>query len=167
MANSNDPEGTEEKSTEGEESSVIKGLRDQHSDDAAELKELRLFREESETQAELASALAAEGFVNTLGFPGLKEDVIGWVEGVPTLENVTEALQTRGLLTEEKPATTPVVEPETTETKAPSTSKLGQEVANAASGEGVKGVDERLAAADSVAEVNVIMTELDAVRDYT
>ena len=163
MANSNDPEGTEEKSTE-EDSSVIQAARKREADDKAELKELRAFREESEKQAELASALAAEGFVNTLGFPGLKDDVIGWVEGVPTLENETEALQTRGLLTEEKPATTPAVQPETTETKAPSNSKLRQEVANAASGEGVKGVDERRAANDLVGGVKVMMAEQDAAR---
>ncbi len=164
MANSDDPEGTEELSTD-EDSSVIKGLRKQTADDKSELKELREFKEESEKQAQLASELAAEGFVNTLGFPGLKNDVIGWVEGVPTLDSVTEALQSRGLLTEG--ATTPDVLPVSQEPVVPPTSKLGQAVADAASGDGVKGVDERLAETVNIGEVNAIMEELDAVRDYT
>ena len=166
MAKPDDTEETEEKSTE-EDSSVIKGLRKQTGEDAAELKELRLFKEESETQALLASELAAEGFVNTLGFPGLKGDVIGWVEGVPTLENVTEALQSRGLLEEGAPASTdvqPVIEPASV---APTTSKLGQKVQDAALGDGVKGVDERLMASTNIGQLDEIMEELGAVRDYS
>lgn len=166
MAKSDDSEETEDLSTD-EDSSVIKGLRKQTDTDKTELKELRAFKEEAETAAELAAAMAAEGFVNTLGFPGLKDDVIGWVEGVPTLESVTEALQTRGLLKAED-ATTPVVPP--ADAPAPvteSTSKLGQAVAEAALGDPVKGVDERLNATENIGQVTAIMEELDAVRDYS
>ncbi|MHC4278498.1 MAG: hypothetical protein ACYSTI_14455 [Planctomycetota bacterium] len=164
MANSDDLDSTEELSTDTE-SSVIQKLRKADAENKAELKELRAFREEAEAAAELAVATAVEGFVNTLGFPGLKDDVIGWVEGVPTLEDVTEALQTRGLLPKED-ATPPVVPPDTQESVTPSTSKLGQSVADAALGDPVKGVDERLAAAENIGEIQAIMAELDAVRDY-
>ena len=166
MANSDDQDNTEELSTDTE-SSVIQGLRKKDTDAQAELKELRAFREDAETAAELATALAAEGFVNTLGFPGLKEDVVGWIEGVPTLENVTEALQARGLIKTGE-ATAPVVLP--TDVPAPvteTTSKLGQQVADAALGDAVKDVDTRLNEATSVSELTAIMGELDAVRDYS
>ncbi len=165
MANSDDQDTTEELSTE-EDSSVIKAAREREAKDKTELKELRAFKEEAEVAAELATAMAAEGFVNTLGFPGLKDDVAGWVEGVPTLESVTEALQDRGLIKTGE-ATPPAVPPtDIQEAPIPSTSKLGQAVADAASGDGVKSVDERLMAAETVGELNVIMGELDAVRDY-
>jgi len=164
MANSDDSEETEELSTDTD-SSVIKGLRKQTDDDKVELKELRAFKEEAEAAAELAVATAVEGFVNTLGFPGLKDDVIGWIEGVPTLQDVQEALQTRGLIKKDE-ATAPVV-PTTDAPVTESTSKLGQAVAEAALGDPVKGVDERLNSAQSLGEVNAIMGELDAVRDYS
>ncbi len=165
MANSDDQDDTEELSTE-EDSSVIQAARKREADNKVELKELRAFKEEAEAAAELATAMAVEGFVNTLGFPGLKEDVAGWIEGVPTLESVTEALQTRGLIKDE--ATPPVVPPtETQEPVAPTTSKLGQLVADASLGDGVKDVDTRLIEAKTVGEVNAIMGELDAVRDYS
>ena len=166
MAKSDDQDDTDELGTDTE-SSVIQGLRKKDTDAQAELKELRAFREDAETAAELAVALAVEGFVNTLGFPGLKEDVAGWIEGVPTLESVTEALQTRGLIKEGE-ATAPVVPPTDVLTPvAPSTSKLGQAVADAALGEGVKGVDERLLATENIGQLEAIMDELDAVRDYS
>ncbi len=166
MAKSDDQDGTEELGEDGE-SSVIKGLRKQTADDKTELSELRAFKEDAETAAELAVDIAAEGFVNTLGFPDLKDDVKGWVEGVPTLESVTEALQTRGIIKAGE-ATTPVVPP----TEAPAavietTSKLGQAVADAALGDPVKGVDERLLATDNIGQLNEIMEELGAVRDYS
>ena len=166
MAKSDDQEDTEEQSTDGE-SSVINAARKREATDKAELKELRAFKEDAEEAAELAVNLAAEGFVNTLGFPGLKEDVIGWVEGVPTLESVTEALQDRGILKEEDATDTPAVPPVADEAPLPPTSKLSQDVADAATGGGVKDVDERLLAATSTEELNVIMGELDAVRDYS
>ncbi len=166
MAKSDDQEDTEEQSTDGE-SSVINAARKREATDKAELKELRAFKEDAEEAAELAVNLAAEGFVNTLGFPGLKEDVIGWVEGVPTLESVTEALQDRGIIKDEATETSAV--PPVTETPAQpdTTSKLSQDVADAATGGGVKDVDERLLAATSTDELNQIMGELDAVRDYS
>ena len=111
--------------------------------------------------------MAVEGFVNTLGFPGLKDDVAGWIEGVATLESVTDALQTRGLIVEDE-ATAPVVPPtDEQETPTPTTSKLGQQVAEAALGDGVKSADERLMEATTVSELNVIMEELGGARDYS
>ena len=166
MANSNDPEGTEDLGTD-KESSVIQAARKREADDKAELKELRTFKEDAEKAALLAVETAAEGFVNTLGFPGLKDDVIGWVEGVPTEESVKEALQARGIIKKDD-ATASVVPPvEPQEPVTPTTSKLGELVANASLGEGVKGVDERLLNTENVGQVTEIMGELDAVRDYS
>ncbi len=166
MAKSDDQDTTEEVSTE-EDSSVIQAARKREADNKVELKELRAFKEEAEAAAELATAMAVEGFVNTLGFPGLKDDVIGWVEGVPTEESVKEALQERGIIKVDE-ATAPAVPP--TETQTPvveTTSKLGQAVADAALGDPVKGANERLIATENIGQVNAIMEELDAVRDYS
>ena len=165
MANPDDQDGTEELSEDGD-SSVIQGLRKQTAADKTELSELRAFKEEAETAAELAIDTAAEGFVNTLGFPDLKDDVKGWVEGVPTLESVTEALTDRGIIKVDG-ATVPAVPPVIEETQTPPTSKLSQAVADAATGEGVKDTDTRLNEAKSVEELNEIMGELGAVRDYS
>jgi hypothetical protein len=168
VAQPNEPEGTEELGVEGD-NELIQDMRSKLAEAKSELKDLRQFKTEAEEKAVAARSKAAEAIVNALGFPGLKEDVQGWVEDDLTEESVREALQARGLLGEHVPEEPqdPGVENVIVEPVTPTTSQLGQQVANAAQGGGVKDVDARLAAADSVAELDAIMSELGATRDYS
>lgn len=162
MGQPNDEAGTDEGSPEDNE--LIKNLRKELKAAKVEAKELLAFKEEATEQAELARSEAADTLINGGLFPeGLKGDVLSWIEGQITAESVTEALQARGLAPSAQPQP-PAAQPE----QAPqSASQLGQQVAQAAGGEGTMGVDQRIAAATTVSELNAIMAELGATRDYT
>jgi hypothetical protein len=151
-----DFDGTESEGSD--ESPVIQKLREQLKGQKAELSELRTFKEEAEARAQQARADAAEAAVNTLGFPGLKDDVLGWVEGDVTAEAVQEALESRGLLGK-------APEPQGEGQKV-DPGKLGQQVAEAAQGIGSKSIEERLATATSVEEITAIMQEAGGTVDY-
>jgi hypothetical protein len=168
VAQPNDTEGTAG-TEDGGDNELIRNLRAELAEAKSTNKELTEFKVNATEQAEAARSTAAEAIVNTLGFPGLKDDVLGWIEGDVTADAVTEALQARGLLGELLPEGEPPpgVENEGTPPPTQSTSQLGQAVAEAAQGGPVKDSDARLAAATTVAEVNAVMSELGATRDYS
>ncbi len=159
--------------TEGEgESSVLKLQRARA--DAAEA-ELAVLKQEKADEVAVAQQLRSdsmEAIVNSLQIPNLKEDLLAWVTGEVTLETVDAALKAKGLNfapTEGQPA--PVVEaqqPVAPPEFAPlPVSALGQQVADAASGQTAANLDQQLAEATTQAEVAKLMTEAGAAVSYT
>jgi len=80
-----------------EESPVIKELRSQLRAAAKEAEKLRKLQDEADVRTQSRRAEAAESAVNSLDLPGLKEDVLNWIEGDITPEKVIEALQARSI----------------------------------------------------------------------
>jgi hypothetical protein len=170
MAQPNDTEGIVEGEAGEGENELIKDLRAKLAAEKAENKELNEFKTDAVAQAEAARANAVESIVNDLNFPGLKDDVLGWVEGPVTEQAVIEVLQARGLLGEQLPEGQPQTDGaqnEGEQTPVVPTSQLGQEVASAAQGGPIADANQRLATATTVAEVNAVMSELGATRDYS
>lgn len=159
MSEGYDSDDTDE--LDPEESPVMKELRSQLRATQKEAEKLRKLQDEADIRAQSARAEAAESAVNSLDLPGLKEDVLGWIEGDITPEKVIEALQTRSIPLPEQAER---LEPKSVET--PNPSEIGQKVADAAAGGAVKSVEERLAGADSIAEVNAIMEEASLTRSH-
>jgi len=100
--------------------------------------------------------------MNTLGLPGLSEDVSGWIEGDATREKVVEALQARGI-----PLPEGTEQPKPEEVQKPSASSVGQQVADAAAGKDTRNLDEKLAQADSQEELNALMEEAALTRSHS
>jgi hypothetical protein len=145
-----------------EESPVIKELRSQLRAKEKEAEKLRKLQDEADIRAQSARAEAAERAVNSLDLPGLKEDVLNWIEGDITPEKVIEALQARSI-----PLPEQTERPEPSSDSSPNPSEIGQRVADAAAGGAVKSVDARLAEANSIAEVNAIMAEAGLTRSHS
>ena len=139
-----------------EDSPVIKELRSQLRAQQKETEKLRALQAEAEAATQSLRAEAAERAVNSLGMDGLVEDVLNWVEGDVTPEKVIAALQERNI---PLPDDAVQSQPDSTEQTAGNPSRIGQQVADAAAGGAVKSVDERLAEAQSQAEVRAIMEE--------
>jgi len=144
-----------------EESPVIKELRSQLRAAAKEAEKLRKLQDEADVRTQSRRAEAAESAVNSLDLPGLKEDVLNWIEGDITPEKVIEALQARSIPLPEETA-----RPEPDSKRSSNPSEIGQRVADAAAGGAVKSVDARLSEAQSQAEINAIMAEAGLTRDH-
>lgn len=157
-----DSQDTDDDSSQ--DSPVITKLRKDNRLLEKELEQFRKAQEEAEAAAQQQRTETVQEIVNSLGFPGLAEDVSGWVEGAVTAETVQAALEARSII---KPdGDQPNVQP-TPETKpAPSASDVGQRVADAAGGIDRRSLDERLAAAESAAEVESLMDEAKLVRKH-
>jgi hypothetical protein len=160
MSEGYDSDYTDE--SDPEESPVMKELRSQLRATQKEAEKLRKLQDEADIRAQSARAEAAERAVNSLDLPGLKEDVLNWIEGDITQEKVIEALQARSIpLPEQTERPSPI------SVSSPNPSEIGQKVADAAAGGAVKSVDERLAEANSIAEVNAIMAEAGLTRSHS
>ena len=144
-----------------EESPVMKELRSQLRATQKEAEKLRKLQDEADIRAQSARAEAAEQAVNTVGLPGLKEDVLNWIEGDVTQEKVIEALQARSI-----PLPEETVQREPDSGQSPNPSEIGQKVADAAAGGAVKSVEERLSEATTQAEVAAIMGEAGLARSH-
>jgi hypothetical protein len=144
-----------------EESPVIKELRSQLRAKEKEAEKLRKLQDEVEARTQSMRADAAEQAVNTVGLPGLKDDVLNWIEGDITQEKVIEALQARSI-----PLPEAVAQPEPNSEQAPNPSEIGQRVADAAAGGAVRSIEERLSEATTQAEVAAIMEEAGLARSH-
>lgn len=163
MSETHDIDGTFEEGSD-QDSSVIKELRAQVKQLKAASAEKDKRLAEVEARETTKREQAAEDIVNSLGFPGLKDDVLGWVEGEITAAAVTEALKARSItVTEGEPLVT-----EQADDDAPvvSASNVGQRVADAAGGRDARSLEERLAAATTNEEIAAIMDEAGAVTRY-
>jgi len=161
MSEDQDQSFTDEDESQ-EDSPVLKELRSQLRATQKEAEKLRALQAEADARAQSARAEAAQSAVNSLGMEGLVEDVLTWVEGDVTLEKTIAALQARNI-----PLPDVGEQPKPQSVETPNPSKIGQQVADAASGGAVKSIDERLAEADTGAEVAAIMAEAGLTRSHS
>lgn len=140
--------------------------------DAAEakLEVIEVEKRDAEAVAQQLRSDAMDVIVKSLDIPNLRDDLLRWVEGDVTLESVNAALQAKGL-NFVPPGSLPepqVLQPEVAEPSASpaTTSKLGQQVADAASGAVTADLDQGLLAADDKATVIKLMEEANASVSY-
>ena len=141
----------------------------------AELKVIAEERQTAELAAQQRRETALDVIVNARQIPNLKEDLLRWVEGDITEESVEAALQAKGLNFTQPTVETQVFPDagEGLQPTAPLTpsavpvSTLGQQVADAASGQTAKTLDQSIAGAESAAEVAALMEEAGATVSYT
>lgn len=157
--------------TDGD-SAVIADFRKREAAKDKRIAELEKQVEGFNAQAAEQRRKTIEGVVNDLGFPGLVDDVDGWVEGDVTADAIASVLKAKGLLTDDAPATGTSSAPEQPQQSAEQpakmpASRIGQQVAAAASGSAGADISERLAAAKTNAEIAEIMAEAGAVTQYT
>ena len=161
MSEDQDQSFTDEDESQ-DDSPVMKELRSQLRASQKETEKLRALQAEVDARTQSMRAETAQRAVNSLGMEGLVEDVLTWVEGDVTLEKTIAALQARNI---PLPDGTEQPTPELSE--SPNPSKIGQQVADAASGGAVKSIDERLAEAGSNAEIQAIMEEAELTRSHS
>ncbi len=136
----------------------------------AKLEEIETAKRDAETVVQQLRSDAMDVIVKSLDIPNLRDDLLRWVEGDVTLESVNEALQAKGL-NFVQPAPQPAPE-ELQSEAAPITvspvpvSKLGQSVADAASGAVEANLDTALLEADDRETVIKLMKEADASVSY-
>ena len=160
MSEAQDFGSTEFEGTE-EESTVIKQLRSKERADAKKMKDLEEQLAQYEASIQSARDSSAKEIVDSFGLPGLKDDVLNWIEGEITQESVVEALKARSIPLPDE-ASQPEVEATT-----PPVSEIGQRVADAAAGGAVKDLDSRIAESENFEELQAIMTEADLTRSHS
>jgi len=149
------------------ESPVIKDLRARERAAQKAAKEATKRADEAEAKIQSLRDEAAQTIVDALGIPGLKEDVLRWVEGPITSEGVAEALKARGIPVTgaesqpNEPAEEPAPIPAT-----PNPSKIGQEVARVAAGGAVKDLPTSIMDAESRSAIAEVMGNAGLVRDH-
>lgn len=149
-----------------DDSPVIKELRAKARAEAKRVKELEARLAEVEAAAQTRRAEAAEQIMNALGFPGLKDDVLSWVEGDITESSVKSALQARSLTVPDTEVSEGT-EPQADVQPQKSASAVGQRLADAAGGKDVRDLDTRIAQAGSQAELNALMAEAGLTRSHS
>ena len=155
-----DQDSTDE--LDSEESPILKELRSQNRRLEKKNAELQAMQAEAEVAAQTQRAEAAKETVNTLGLPGLAEDVLQWVEGDITVESVVGALEARSI-----PLPEGTVQPEPEDGQTPSASSVGQAVADTAAGVDGRSFEDRLAATTTQAELAELMEEAGLVRSHS
>jgi len=145
-----------------EESSTFTDLRKADKAKGKEIKRLQAIVDEVEAANQTRQSETVQEIMNVLGLPGLSDDVLGWIEGDATQENVVEALKTRDIPLPEGAAQPEVVE----EVKTPSASNVGQQVADAAAGVDGRSLEERINATENQEELNELMTEAGLARSH-
>lgn len=143
------------------ESPVIRALRAELRSAQKELADATKRASEAETKHQSLREEAAEGIVEAFGLPGLKEDVLRWVEGPITQDSVATALKTRGIN-----VTDPSGQQVPSAPATPSASTIGQQVAQAATGGAIKDLDEQLLEAKNRSEVRAMMEASGITRDH-
>lgn len=164
MSDTYDYDDTDESSPE--DSEVIKKLRAKARAEAQRAKELEARLTEVETAAQTRRVDAARQVMNTLGFPGLAEDVLNWVEGEITENSVIEALQARSLPVPDGYKPPEGSEPTDEDTHV-SASAVGQRLADAAGGRDMRDLETRIAEASSPAELAALMAEAGLTRSHS
>lgn len=136
----------------------------------AQLKEIAEKEVIAETEAQQLRSDAVDAIVKLRGIPELAADLLRWVEGPITEESVEAALQAKGLnfVPGELPAPVelPPLAPPVQPTIIPA-SKLGQQVADAASGAEGKTLDQKIADATNPADVAAVAEEAGFSVSYT
>jgi len=155
-----DQDSTDE--LDSEESPVMTEIRNQNRRLEKENARLTALQAEAELAAQTQRGEAAKEIVNTLGLPGLEEDVLKWVQGDITLPGVIGALEVRGIPLPEG-TERPILE----EDQAPSASSVGQAVADTAAGVDGRSIEDRIAGAETKAELDALMEEAGLVRSHS
>jgi hypothetical protein len=154
-----DQDSTDE--TDTEESPVLTELRNQNRRLEKDNAKLQALQAEVEVAAQTQRAETAKEIVNTLGLPGLVEDVLQWVQGDITQEAVIGALTTRSI-----PLPEGTVEQKPEDDQTPSASSVGQIVADTAAGKDGRSLEERISSAETPAELEALMEEAELVRSH-
>ena len=150
--------------TGSQESAVFAAIRKENRELAKKVAAFEAAQAEAEAAASTRRKETASEIVDTLGLPGLADDVLNWVEGEPTEQSVREALEARSI---PLPDGT-VVQPEAKEDKpVVNVSDVGQRVADAASGVDSRSLDERINSAQSQAELEALMAEANLTRSHS
>lgn len=150
---------------DSEDSPVIRKLRSENRAKDKALKDALERLEKIESAAQTRREEVAAKTMNDLGLPGLKNDVLSWVEGDITVDSVVAALQARSipvsgnveLPVESEPKDTP---------KVGTASNVGQRVADAAGGRDQRTLEELIAKAESPEELNRVMAEAGLTRTH-
>lgn len=150
-----------------EDSPVIKKLRAELRQKEKALQEKENQLAEVETAEQTRRAEAAEKIMDALNLPGLKEDVLQWVEGPITEKAVAEALKVRSINVPEDfdPDAEQPVDDE--DSGAKSASQVGQQLAAAAGGADKRDLDQKMAEANSKEELEALMTEAGLIRSHS
>jgi len=159
MAEYQNLEDTDE--DESKESPILTELRNQLRASQKDNEKLKAAQAEWEVAAQTQRSETAKEIVNALGLPGLTEDVLQWVEGDVTQESVIAALEARSI-----PLPSGVeVQPKPDDSQ-PSASAVGQQVADAAAGVDGRTVEDRIADAQTPAELAAIVEEAGLSRSH-
>lgn len=151
---------------EPDDSPVMKKLRAELRQKEKALNELTNKLNEVETAEQTRRAEAAEKIMNAFSLPGLKDDVLQWVEGPITEAKVAEALKVRSI--EVPPEFSGDAEqPVNDDASAPSASKVGQQLAAVAGGADKRDLEQRMAEASSKEELESIMAEAGLIRSHS
>ena len=145
-----------------EESSTFTDLRKADKAKGKEIKRLQAIVDEVEAANQTRQSETVQEIMNVLGLPRLSDDVLGWIEGDATKENVVDALKARDIPLPEGAVQPEVVE----EVKVPSASDVGQQVADAAAGADGRSLEERINDTKNQAELNDLMTEAGLARSH-
>ena len=146
---------------ESQESPVLTELRNQLRAAQKDNEKLKAAQAEWEVAAQTQRSETAKEIVNALGLPGLTEDVLQWVQGDITQESVFAALEARSIPLPEGVDVQP--KPDTSQ---PSASAVGQQVADAAAGVDGRTVEDRIADAQTPAELAAIVEEAGLSRSH-
>lgn len=163
MSDTYDTDDTYE--SDGSESPVLNEARKAARKAEKEAKELRAKLEEYEKRETTARETATEQIVNALGLPGLKNDVLDWVEGDITEESVVAALKQRSIPLPDSVAESVDAEPQNEPVGRAAT--VGQRVAEVASGTDGRSLEEKIAQATSQREINELMAEAGLTRSHS
>jgi hypothetical protein len=165
MSDANEPASAIDDSADQDAPQWVKELRKQNRTLEKENKDLISRLEVFEERAATARDKSAEEIVNALGVPGLKDDVLEWVDGDLTTEKVAEVLKQKSIpVNLEGSASDAQGDPEP---DAPSASEVGQRIAAAAAGTDGRSVDQRILEAETTEEVQAIMAEIGAIAQHS
>lgn len=162
MSDIDNLDGTDESGTD--ESAVFAAIRKENRELAKKVAAFEAAQAEAEAAASTRRKEAASEVVNTLGLPGLAEDVLNWVEGDVTAEAVKEALEARSIPLPNGDQVVQIKEPE--KKPAVNVSDVGQRVADAAADGDGRSLQERILAASSRQELDALMVESDLARSH-
>ena len=160
-ADTTDTDTTEAAEGQGGDNAVIQALRQTNRDLTKQVKELK--DAEPTIRAQVQREVEITRLVNEAGYPKLAEVVAAQVEGDPTAEAVTAALEGLGLAPKAAEAAGEQEQPkqpeQTSADALAGVANLGQQVAAAASGAGGADLATRLAEAKSIEEVTALAAE--------
>jgi len=151
---------------DSDDSPVIKKLRAELRQKEKALQEKENQLAEVETAEQTRRAEAAEKIMNAFSLPGLKDDVLQWVEGPITEKAVAEALKVRSINVPED-FDPDAGQPVDDGPSAPSASQVGQQLAAAAGGADKRDLDTKMAEATSSEELAALMAEAGLIRNHS